>query len=128
MTERTPAPHRSWELAPISDALGADWDFSNDPVLGTRVHYRLPAPETFPTEFDLYPDTGLVHVATPDSHIALGRQKPPVITTDQVVFSQDKDGLTTDLTIARGGLVTLTSYPDRARGRARGLRRPAKRA
>lgn len=109
MTEREPTAAPAWELAPIRDALSADWDSRFDPVLGEGVHYRLPDPSSI--ELTCFPACGLVCLATPDLQIALAHQKPPILDDRGVVFSRETGAMSTDLTIDRDGSVTLLITP-----------------
>jgi hypothetical protein len=107
MIERDPGAPPAWAFGPIRDALGAQGELRSDPVLGAHVHLRLP----HAIAIDCYPDTGLIHLTTPDSHLALAHQDPPEIDDRGIVFSQAGTGLSTDLVIDRTGAVTFLLTP-----------------
>ena len=110
MTERQPTPGTpSWELAPIRDALNAEWELQSDPALGDRILLRLPYPA--PVEIACFPSTGLVHLSTPDNHLVLARLHPPVLDERGVVFSSHSEHLETELVVTHGGAVTLQLTP-----------------
>lgn len=110
MTERPHSREQSdWLPNDIADAVGAASEPQVDHILGTGVRFHLGSPPG--THFELFPDAGIVRIATPDVHIALVRQPPPVIEPTGIVFSRATETSSSHLTIAPDGAVTLTLTP-----------------
>jgi hypothetical protein len=105
-----PEPEQNtWNQEALAQALGSTPSPIEDAAFGPGLRFALPGSSE--PNMAIYPDTGVLRVATHDAEVTLYHVTPPTIAAGQVVFERKSEDHLRHLSITGRGEVTLLSVP-----------------